>query len=217
MNWLWFPRTGLQIIVSRCCFALSTRIVEPDFELNLECQGARVAYMSADLRPVMTRIELLFAERRALNEQGPHLKLFYRPGDDRSSYTGEEIWAIAVVFRGKEVCLPLGDSMRHFMEYLCRTRHFPQSARQIATGVAGKASGTGNDRTARKRVIGRKVRYKAVKTYIARARIALDYGFSELSIPLRSDQVLVSQCSVSNQVLYQIRVNVEAVRIRQVD
>jgi hypothetical protein len=215
MNWRWLPHTGRRTVANRCCFAFPINIAEPDFELDLELRGARIAYLSIAFQAVLTRIELLFAERRALRQQGPRLKLFYRCGDNAFGSCGSVLLAVAVVFRGREVCLPLGDSIREFLEYLCRTRQFPQSAGQIVSGIAGIKLATSEAKTPGKRIAGRKIRRDAVKTYIARARMALDYGFEKLSIPLRSAQVLVSEQSVSNQVLYQLRASVEVVSICQ--
>jgi hypothetical protein len=170
--------------------------------------------MSNDLHSVLTRVELLFAEKARLSQRGPHLKVIHRfaRNDTGNCAPGEEIFAIIVTSRTDELALPLGANLRLFLDYLCRTRHIPQGASHIAAGIRNSEfcrKHAVNARISMRRKIGR----SSVKTYIARVRRALDYAFGKLGIPLQATEVLVSEKTDKRETLYRLHASVEWVHL----
>lgn len=170
--------------------------------------------MSRDIHFILTRIEVLLAEQAHLAQQGPHLKVICRSNE----YSGdriprEDVWTIVLTYRGKEVPLPLSFSPGLLLAYLCRTRHIPQCASQIAISIRD-ADCHHNHSGYSHAPMRRRISRSSIKTYIARIRKALDYAIKRLGAPLKSNQVLVSEEEIgSNRVLYRLRATVEWVHL----
>lgn len=161
------------------------------------------------LRSLLHRVEFILHEQARLMQRGPHLNVFLRiPANGKYHRHAEgEPWAIVMVFRGKEECLPLADSLLYFLNYLCHTRHIPQTANQIAIGM--RKTRTSRQLMTDTRGAVRKFGRGSVKIYVARTRDAIDVGLKKLAVPLSSTKILVSEKSASNQTLYRLRVTVE--------
>jgi hypothetical protein len=165
--------------------------------------------MSSDLRSIAERAEVLLSELARLSQTGPELRIvhrFQRPGADCQA--GEEIWAISVVHRGREIILPLSLALRQIVNYLAETRHIPQSATQIAAGMRRSAfyakHGMNSGVLSR-----RKISRSAIKEYIRRIRKAIDLAFREAALDLDSRRVLVSRTTMGNEIHYQLRATIE--------
>jgi len=50
-------------------------------------------------------------------------------------HTGEEVTAVCLVHRGREILVPLTLALRLLFDYLARHRHIPQSAAQAVAGM----------------------------------------------------------------------------------
>src|SRR5690348_6974651 len=95
-----------------------------------------VSSMSDDLRIVACNAESVLSGLADQLQNGPTLRIvhrFWHPGTQ--CLAGEEVWSIALLHRGKELCLPLSLALRLVLNHLAETRHVPQSATQIAAGM----------------------------------------------------------------------------------
>lgn len=169
--------------------------------------------MYSDLRPILDKTELLLSELAQFTHAGPTLKIVHRFHiPETNCLSGEEVWAIFVVHRGRETHLPLSLALRLLLNYLAEAKHIPQSATQIAAGMRrsafyvrhGKNSGT---------ISRRKINRSAVKEYVKRLRIALSAAFREAAIHIEGRDVLTSQETTGNEVHYRLRANVQWVHV----
>jgi hypothetical protein len=165
--------------------------------------------MSDDLRRIARNAEVVLLELRELAQGGPVIRIahrFHRLGTDCQA--GEEVWAVYLVFRVRELPLRMTLAIRLLIDYLARTRHVPQSATQIAAGMREsifyRCHG-GNGGTVSQRSFSR----SAIKEYVKRARKSLDITFREAKIQLDSRRVLVSRNTVGKEKLYQLRARIE--------
>jgi hypothetical protein len=197
---------------NRCSYVSAGVTGEPHSNLN-SSEKEHAWYTSADLRPIAEAAEVLLAELVGLSQSGPVLRIahrFQRPGTDCQE--GEEIWMISVIHRGRETVFPLSLALRQVVNYLAETRHIPQSATQIAAGMRRSAFYVKhglNSGIPSKRKISR----SAIKEYVKRIRKAFDFGFRETGLRLDSKQVLVSKCTMGNEIHYQLRARIQWVHL----
>jgi hypothetical protein len=169
--------------------------------------------MYADLRCVAEQVEVLLADLVELAQNGPRLRITHRfHVAGTLCRSGEEIWAISLICRGRETAVPLTLALRQVMNYLAGTRHIPQSASQIAAGMRrsefyarhGMNSGVPSRR---------KISRSAIKEYAKRIRRALALAFSEAALHLDPSRVLLSKATMGNEIHYQLRATIEWVHL----
>lgn len=173
--------------------------------------------MSAELREIAEKTELLLAELRQVNQNGPQLRVLhrFRTHGIIACEAGEEISAVLLLPRDKEVLVPLSRAMRIVVDYLGHQR-FPQSASQIAAGI--QRSHFYKHEGARARIYSRlKISRSAINEYIKRIRLALKCAFREAGLELQPSQVIESIPSVGNEVLYRLRAQVEVCHIDEIE
>ena len=169
--------------------------------------------MCSDMRPVARDAELLLLELSDLVQAGPQIQIVHRfHRIETECQAGEEVWAAYLIFRGRQIHLPLSLAVRLVLDYLARTRHVPQSGSHTAAGMRAslfyRRHGMNSGEISR-----RKVSRSAIKEYVKRIRKALDIAFREAGLPLDSRRVLISKETVSNETHYQLRARVEWVHI----
>lgn len=165
--------------------------------------------MSIDLRPVIYKAEALLLERSVLVSSGPRFRVIHR---FRITGTicgaGEEVFAIFLLYRGLEIPVSLPLALRLLFDYLGRHCKVGQSASQIAAGMRA-SSFYRNHAMNSGELSRRKISRSAVKEYVLRVRRALETVLKQASIPLDSSQVLVSEQTEGNEVLYRLRATVQ--------
>lgn len=155
--------------------------------------------------------DLCFAELAALHSSGPYFRIvhrFHKPGTNCAP--GEEIFAILLVYRGREYCLKLSLALRILFDYLARHSRLPQSAAQIEAGIRADRFYTQHAMT----VMGmgkfiRSIPRSYVRVYIERLRSALAIAFQEACLSLDPQAVLLSQETVMNEVGYKLTATFE--------
>jgi hypothetical protein len=181
----------------------------------MQNEGGFGWYMSDNLKWLMEEIDFLLAERKELSARGPNFRIVHRfrmPGTD--CWPGEEIFAVFLVYRGREYHLRLPLALRILFDYLARHSRVPQSARQIELGVRADdfyrrhaANGTG------RRAVTRSMARSFVRQYARRLRLALELAFEGANLRIDSHDVLIEKKTVGNEVGYQLRANVDWVHL----
>jgi hypothetical protein len=141
---------------------------------------------------VIDEVDLLILEARRLRAIGPNFVLVQRS-------PGEDPILLLLIHRSREFIVRLTPGLILLFDYLSKTRWLPQTATQIATGMAASAA-----RGKRKRSPSR----FSVKTFVNRIRVALGTAFCEAAADLDPRDVLVSE-AVGNQVHYRLRARIE--------
>jgi hypothetical protein len=165
----------------------------------------RALSMSVDLRPVIYKAEALLLERSLLVSSGPRFLLIHR---FRIKGTlcgaGEEVFAIFLLHRGRRIPVSLPLALRLLFDYLARHCYVGQNASQIAAGMRASAfyrnHGINSGEVSR-----RKFSRSAVKEYVLRIRRALETLFVQVSVPLDPSNIVVSEQTEGNEVLYRLR------------
>jgi hypothetical protein len=155
--------------------------------------------------------DLVFAERAELHSSGPHFRIVHRfrkPGT--ACAPGEEIFAVFLVYRGREYCIPLSLALRILFDYLARHSRLPQSATQIEAGIRAtrfyaEHASNAIGHAASTRSIPRSY----VRVYVERLRSALEITFGEAGLLLEVRGVLLSQETIVNEVGYRLKGNFE--------
>jgi hypothetical protein len=172
-------------------------------------------HTSDELLPVVEKVDLLIAELKELRSSGPCFRIWHRfrePGCFCGP--GEEIAGIFLVHRTREILVPLSVTLRLLFDFLGRHSHLPQRSSQIA--VAMRADPFYRNHGANASVhakLTRKISRASVKELIKRVRLALDRTFQEANLPTDSRAVLVSEETVTNQVVYRLRARCEWIHI----
>ena len=173
--------------------------------------------MSTDLHEILRQTELLSSELAELWQAGPVLEITHRfqaPGS--TCLPGEEVWAVALLYRGHQARLPLTLALRLLCNYLAETRHVPQSAAQIVAGIHRNPfysrHGANSGLLTRK-----KISRSAIKEYVKRIRTALKIALHEVAVDMDPRRILLSRDTVGKEVQYQLRVNAQWVHIVDVD
>jgi hypothetical protein len=160
-------------------------------------------------------IDFLLAEQRELSGHGPSFRIMHRfrmPGSD--CLPGEEIFAVLLVYRGREYHLRLSLALRILFDYLARHPRVPQSASQIQLGVRADdfyrrhaVNGTG------RRAVTRNISRSYVRTYAKRLHQAFHLAFQEARLQIDPSDVLVEVKTVGNELGYQLKANCDWVHI----
>ena len=163
------------------------------------------------LTVIMEEVDMLFAELQVLSASGPHFRIihrFHRPGTECA--LGEEIFAVYLIFRGREYSIRLSLALRIIFDYMARHPHFSQSASQIEAGlradrfyVQHSASTMGREK------FTRRITRSYVRVYIERMRSALESAFTEAGLLIGVKDVLISQATVMNEVGYRLKATFE--------
>lgn len=150
--------------------------------------------------PILEEIEFLIAENKQLVNIGPHLRIHERFHD---------IGLVCLVRRSREFPLRLSPTSRVLVDYLARNRHRLQTAREIEAGIKSNEIyakfGTYSKGSTR---IG-PVHRTTVKVYIPRIREAFGRALREAKLKDNPKDILLTERSETNQVLYRLRCTVE--------
>lgn len=164
-----------------------------------------------ELMTIIEEVDVLVAELRELNAEGPHFKILHRfhaPGTDCAP--AEEVAGIYLVHRGQEYHLRLSLALRLLFDYLARHSHLPQSASQIETGIrAGRFYTEHAAAVMGAEKFTRSIPRSYVRVYIKRLRLALTCTFQEANLELAADAVLISQETVMNEIGYRLKATCE--------
>jgi len=160
------------------------------------------------LSPVLKKVDLLIAEIRHLRSAGPHFRILYRfrmPGSS-GRLPGQEIFAVFLVYRGREYQLRLTLAQRIVFDYLANHCRLAQSARQIELGIRADDfykfhAKNANGRT----VLTRRIPRSSIKEHIRRLLQAIEVVFQEAGIGIDPRNVLLVQETVGNEVLYKLK------------
>jgi len=166
---------------------------------------------SDELERIIEEVDVLVAELRELNENGPHFRILHRfhaLGTDCAP--GEEVAGVYLIHRGREYFLKLPLALRLLFDYLARHTHLPQSATQIEAGIRAERFYAEHATV----VMGaekftRSIPRSYVRVYIERLRLALKRVFQEANLELTADAALISQQTVMDEVGYQLRASFE--------
>jgi hypothetical protein len=164
-----------------------------------------------DLERIIEEVDLLVAELRELNEEGPHFRIvhrFHTPGTHCAP--GEEIAGIYLVHRGREYHLRLSLALRLLFDYLARHSHLPQSATQIEAGIRAERFYTEHAASmVETGKLTRSIPRSYVKVYIERLGIALKCAFHWANLELATHAALITEETVMNEVGYRLKGVVE--------
>ena len=168
-------------------------------------------FASNELERIIEEVDVLVAELRELNENGPHFRILHRfhaPGT--ACAPGEEVAGVYLVHRGREYFLRLSLALRLLFDYLARHTHLPQSATQIEAGIRGERFYTEHAAT----VMGvekltRTIPRSYVRVYIERLRSAIEHAFIEARRPTGAGDVLLSLETVMNEIGYRLKATFE--------
>ena len=163
----------------------------------------------ADLRPVIYKAEALLLERSILESSGPRFRITHRFGICGSQCgPGEEIFAIFLIYREREIIVSLPLALRLLFDYLGRHRYVGQSASQIAAGMRTSSSYRNHARNSGE-LSRHKISCSTVKEYVLRTRHALETAIRQTPISLEPNQILVSELTEGNEVQYRLRATVQ--------
>jgi hypothetical protein len=113
---------------------------------------------------------------------------------------------IRLIYRGKEVPLPLSLRLMLLFEYLARTSYLGQNARQIAAGLSGDIFTRQHGSYAtRRKTLRFDVSRTAVKQQISRLRAGLGKAFKKAGLHLNPERVVISESTVTNEVRHKLK------------
>lgn len=156
---------------------------------------------------VLNAVDVLLAEVRHIRAAGPHFVIAHRfrePGSE--CLPGEEVFAVFLIYRGRDYQLPLATSQLLLFEYLARHSRLAQSANQIEVGIRADPFFREHATNANvKSSLVRRIPRSAVREHVKRVHDALAIVFHEANLPIDPRKVLVVKETVSNEVGYRLR------------
>ena len=156
-------------------------------------------YASDALERIVEELEFIEAEKRQLHANGPHFQILCRSGQDL--YNPSEVIAVYLVYAGRTFQVALGASLLRLFGYMARHKRLAQTARQIENGTRAVAwSGRGRRTCFSAGGIPR----RHIRIYVKRIRAALDSVLREAGLEIRSDAVLVSENTPTNETGYRL-------------
>ena len=162
----------------------------------------------SSLKPILNIVDLLVAEIRCLRSAGPHFRILCRfrmPGGI-GRLPGQEVYAVFLVYRGREYQLRLTLAQRIVFDYLANHRRLAQGARQIELGIRADPFYKFHAKNANGRsVLTRRIPRSSIKVHITRLLRALDLAFREAGLGIDPRNVLVTQDTVGNEVGYKLK------------
>jgi hypothetical protein len=166
--------------------------------------------MGDDFAPIIEEIDYVLAEMAALKASGPCLHILHKlhePGTD--CCPGEEVAIVSLVYRAHEIIIRLSPAQSLLIDYLARCR-LPQSASQLEVGIRNDRFCARHGAKARTREkYARRIGRTSIKVHVERIRRALQDAFREAGVDLDPFQVLASETTTGNQVLYKLRAHVD--------
>jgi len=160
------------------------------------------------LSPVLNIVDLLIAEMNHLRSAGPHFRIVHRfrmPGVT-GCLPGEEVFAVFLVYRGREYQLRLSLAQRLIFDFLARHSRLAQSARQIELGIrADEFYKLHAKNAAGRTAVARKIPRSSIKVHIERLGQALDVAFREAGLNVHPGTVLVRQDTAGNEVCFRLK------------
>jgi len=152
-------------------------------------------------------VDLILAEVRHLRSAGPQFRVVHRfrvPGS--VCLAGEEVFAIYLLWRGREYQLPLAVSQLILFDFLAHHSRVAQSAKQIELGIRANPFYREHAKNASGRpAIVRRIPRSAVREHVKRIHHALTLVFHEAGLPVDPRRVLLVTQTVSNDVGYRLR------------
>jgi len=168
-------------------------------------------FVNDELMTIIEEVDVLVAELRELNEEGPLFRILHRfhaPGTDCAP--GEEVAGVYLVHRGREYFLRLPLALRLLFDYLARHSHLPQSATQIEAGIRAELFYTEHGAAVMERgKFIRSIPRSYVRVYIDRLRLALEKAFLEAGLLMDARAVVLCQETVMNETGYRLKANFE--------
>jgi hypothetical protein len=162
---------------------------------------------------VIAQAEVALLELRELCNNGPQLRIVHRyRRTGTACQPGEEVAAVLLVHRNQEIPVPLSLSLRIVLNFLAEWRRIPQSATQIAVGIHASAFYRKHGLNAGA-PLRRNITRSAVREYIQRIRKALGVAFASASLSIESKNVLVSEITMGNEILYRLRAAIEWIHL----
>jgi hypothetical protein len=162
---------------------------------------------SGDLSSVLNAVDLIVEEVKRLRSRGPHFRIIHRfrmPGSH--CLPGEEIFAVFLVYRGREYQLPLSPAQLLVLDFLAKHSRVAQSAKQIELGIRMDDFYIRHGMNAKSRsLLVRRIPRSAVREHIKRIHLGLDLVFREANLLLDPFKVLTIERTVSNEVHYRLR------------
>ena len=162
---------------------------------------------NSPLTAVLNTVDLMLAEARHIRAMGPHFRILHRfhvPGTD--CLAGEEVFAVFLVWRGREYQLPLSPALLLLFDFLAHHPRIAQSAKQIELGIRADEFYRQHAKNANGRpALLRRIPRSAVRELIKRLHDALALVFREANLPMDPRRVVVAEETVSNLKLYRIR------------
>jgi hypothetical protein len=160
------------------------------------------------LSPVLKKVDLLVAEIAQLRASGPHFRVLYRfrmPGSS-GRLPGQEIFAVFLVYRGREYQLRLTLAQRFVFEYLANHCRLAQNARQIELGIRADDFYKFHAKNANGRTVHtRRIPRSSIKEHVRRLHQALEMVFQEAGLGIEPRGVLIVQDTVGNEGVYRLR------------
>jgi hypothetical protein len=144
---------------------------------------------------LVREIEFLQSERRELLALGPMFILVCQ--NPTLAQAHKEVVLVLLVHRGKKLPLRLSRTARQIFTYFAQHRHLLQSALEIAFGLRSNSICV--------------VRPRSIKEYVRRLRLKIQSTLSEAGLDVGLTDVLRSERSETNVVLYQLRARIEIV------
>lgn len=164
---------------------------------------------NGDLRSVLHAIDLIVEEIKLLRSRGPTFRIIHRfriPGSE--CLPGEEVFAVFLIYRGREYQLPLSTALLIVFDFLAKHSHIAQSAKQIEFGIRTDdfyCNHGMNATTMGRKLLVRQIPRSAVREHIKRLHRAIDQVFQEANLALDPRKVLLVEQTVSNEVHYRLR------------
>lgn len=159
--------------------------------------------------PIAEEIDYLLAVQKQRAVERPRLVLVHGHHlPETECLPGETVEQAVLIFGAKEFPLLLSLTGLLITDCLCRHRLTPLSASQIERILSSDpfylhhgANARSNNRTAIK------PKRASIKVYIRRLRVQFEKTLSEAGLSIRSEQILVSETTDSNVVVYGLKVN----------
>ena len=162
---------------------------------------------------LIAQAEIALLEAGELVNNGPKFRIIHRFHKQGTlCEPGEEVAAIFLLEKAREILVPFSLSLRLLFNYLAEGRRIPQSATQIAAGIHTSLFYTKHGFNAGPQ-LHRKITRSAIKEYIGRSRSALNIALVSAALPIDSSRVIMVQRTSGNEVLYRLRAKVEWIHL----
>jgi hypothetical protein len=148
--------------------------------------------MMQNYEAVAREIDVLMAEKAALNSSGPRFVIGHRYARDLICAPGEEIAFVALEYRARRFVLKMAESERMIFEALARSR-FPQTATQLERYIRTTPFFVKHARNADRFAALRGISRTSLKVHALRIRVALGDAFNAAGLNLSPNRVLMTE------------------------